>query len=108
MLNKKGTLVLFGASSTVAINGNAALKLLRAMLPLMFLKIRLNNKHYKIAGKKTDVNEDIALMFKLLAEGKITPITAKTFPLKDATKAQIMLQNDRPAGKIVLEFDANH
>ncbi len=108
VLNKNGTLVLFGASSAVAGNGNAALKLLKAMLPFMFLKITLNNKHYKIAGKKTDINEDIALMFKLLAEGKITPLTANTFPLKDAAKAQIMLENDRPAGKIVLDFDADH
>jgi len=103
VLNAKGTLIWFGASSTVAGEGNPILKLIKSLIPYLLLKLTPSGKHYKLLTKTTGVNEDIATMFKLLGERKIKPIIAKIFPLKEAAKAQTMLEKERPVGKIILE-----
>jgi NADPH:quinone reductase-like Zn-dependent oxidoreductase len=46
--------------------------------------------------------QDLASLFALLAEGKITPVIAERVPLADAARAHDLLGNARLAGKIVL------
>ncbi len=46
--------------------------------------------------------QDLATLFALLADGKITPVIAERVPLADAARAQDLLGNAKLAGKIVL------
>lgn len=43
-------------------------------------------------------------IMKLLLEGKISPIVARTYPLKEAPEALHYLHEERPFGKVVLEL----
>jgi NADPH:quinone reductase-like Zn-dependent oxidoreductase len=49
------------------------------------------------------LREDLPKIFSLLAEGKIDPMIAKTFPLLDARDALGVLAAGAVEGKIVLE-----
>jgi NADPH:quinone reductase-like Zn-dependent oxidoreductase len=46
--------------------------------------------------------EDWTALFTLLAEGKITPIIAETFPLLEAARANELLESGRVVGNVVL------
>ncbi|MBJ9993648.1 MULTISPECIES: zinc-binding dehydrogenase [Paenibacillus] len=46
--------------------------------------------------------EDLAQVFDLLAEGKINPLIAARFPLRDAAESHALLETSQTAGKIVL------
>lgn len=106
-LNDRGTLVMFGASSSVAGSGNPTVGLIATLVRLMSLKLRLNAKRvvtsFITPGNKGDgIYDDMAEMIRLLSEGKINPLIARTLPLSEAGNAQAMLERDKPAGKIVL------
>lgn len=106
-LNDRGTLVLFGASSSVAGSENPTSSLLKTLARFIGLKLRLNAKHVVASfitpgNKGAGIYDDMAAMVRLLNEGKIHPIIAQVFPLSDAGRAQAMLETVRPVGKIVL------
>lgn len=46
--------------------------------------------------------EDWRTLFKLLEEGKISPIIAEKFPLLEAGKANELLESRKVAGNVVL------
>jgi NADPH:quinone reductase-like Zn-dependent oxidoreductase len=46
--------------------------------------------------------EDVAILFKLLADGRIKPVITTRLPLLEARKANEMLESGKMAGNIVL------
>lgn len=106
-LNRTGTLVMFGVSSTLQGGGNPKLKMVATMLRFGWLKLRPGGKrvitYFPSKKDLESVQPDIALMLKLLSEGKIKPLIAQVFPLAHAAEAHQMLEDTRPVGKIVLE-----
>jgi NADPH:quinone reductase-like Zn-dependent oxidoreductase len=46
--------------------------------------------------------EDWAVLFELLAEGKINPIIAAKYPILEAKKANILLESGQVIGNVVL------
>ena len=106
-LNGRGTLVLFGISSSVSGSGNSTLKIMQTMLRFLGLKLRLNARRVVTSfltatSKGDEVYSAMATMIRYLEEGKIKPIIAKTFPLSQAGQAQAMLEEQKPEGKVVL------
>ncbi|WP_299287153.1 medium chain dehydrogenase/reductase family protein [uncultured Mucilaginibacter sp.] len=105
-LNKKGRLVVFGVSSAVKGEGNPKIRLIKAMLPFLLLKLTPDSKSVvisTISTKTKGLQEDMAKMVNLLNEGKIKPIIAKAFPLAQAAEAQLFLEQTKPVGKIILQ-----
>jgi len=107
-LNGTGTLVLFGISSTLQGSGNPKLKLLAGLLRFGWLKLRPGGKRVvtSFLSSKKDrqaAQPDIAAMLQLLGEGKINPLIAQVLPLAQAAEAHRLLEETRPAGKLVLE-----
>ncbi len=107
-LNGTGTLVMFGVSSTLQGPGNPKLKLLATLLRFGWLKMRPGRKRVvtSFLSSKKDrqaAQPDIAAMLQLLSEGKIHPLLAQVLPLAQAAEAHRLLEETRPAGKIVLE-----
>lgn len=105
-LSRTGALVLFGVSSTLQ-GGNPKLKMVATMLRFGWLKLRPGGQrvltYFPSKKDLESVQPDIALMLKLLSEGKIKPLIAQVFPLAHAAEAHQMLEDTRPVGKIVLE-----
>lgn len=106
-LNDRGTLVLFGVSSSLEGNGNTIINVLKTMVRWVFLKLRVNAKRVVTSfitpkNKGVGIYDDMATMIQLLDEGKIKPIVAAVFPLSEAGNAQAMLEQTKPVGKLVL------
>jgi NADPH:quinone reductase-like Zn-dependent oxidoreductase len=104
-LKPGGTLVFFGATTSVSGSGNPKLGLFKTLLRFVWLKLRPGSKKVvALLGdpSKGSIYTDMTTMITLLAEGKINSIIAKTFPLSEAAQAQAMLEQDKPIGKIVL------
>lgn len=105
-LNKRGRLVVFGASSAVKGDGNPKIRLMKSILPFLLLKLIPDSKSVitsTISSKTKGLQKDMAAMVQLLNEGKIKPIIAKVFPLAQAAEAQRFLEQQKPVGKIILE-----
>jgi NADPH2:quinone reductase len=103
-LRPRGRLVAYGF---MAVSGLVATL---AMFANIFLGSRLRGRHgsfYGITAKyrkdAAPFREDLAKVFALLAEGKIDPMIAQTFPLLEARKALELLAAGGVAGKVVLE-----
>lgn len=106
-LNDRGTLVLFGVSSSLEGGGNPMSKTIQTLLRWLWLKLRLNHRRVVTSfltpkDKGADLNRDVTAMIDLLAQDQIKPIIAGTFPLSEAANAQVMLEQEKPAGKLVL------
>ncbi|MBC8155690.1 MAG: zinc-binding dehydrogenase [Bacteroidetes bacterium] len=106
-LNERGTLVLFGVSSSLEGGGNPTVKTLKTMARWLFLKLRFDARRVVTSfisstDKGVGIYDDMAMLIQLLDEGKIKPVIAKTFPLAEAGKAQAMLEQEKPVGKLVL------
>ena len=106
-LNERGTLVLFGVSSSLEGDGNPTVKTLKTMLRWLLLKLRFNARRVVTSfisptNKGAGIYDDMAYLIQLLDEGKIKPVVAKTFPLAEAGVAQATLEREKPVGKLVL------
>jgi len=102
-LRRGGTLVGFGFM------GASSLLSQLAMFANIFIGARLRGRHGKFYGitmryrkDPQQLREDLPKIFSLLAEKKIDPLVAHTFPLLDARKALELLAAGAVAGKIVL------
>lgn len=106
-LNDRGTLVLFGVSSSLEGSGNSTLKTIKTLLRWLFLKLRVNNRRVVTSfisptNKGAGIYDDMAMLIQWLDEGKIKPVVANVFPLSEAATAQAMLEQEKPVGKLVL------
>jgi NADPH2:quinone reductase len=54
-------------------------------------------------GQPGMVNEPMAEMLDLVAEGKLSPVVGATYPLADARQAHEDLRSRRSTGKLVLD-----
>ncbi|MDX1350628.1 MAG: medium chain dehydrogenase/reductase family protein [Putridiphycobacter sp.] len=109
VLKKKGTLVGFGyQSSASGQGGNVILDYMKVMF--------WNLLPFKPAGKFYIISEwhkkhidwfkaDMVELFKLLADGKIQPVIAKTMRLEEAVEAHQLVEASAVKGKIVLMMD---
>ncbi|UPK71657.1 zinc-binding dehydrogenase [Chitinophaga filiformis] len=101
-----GTLVSFGIGSAINGNGSPFWKLIKAMLPLLLLKLSFQKKHVKLyvtTSRTKALREVLQEIIILLANEKIAPPIAKIFMLNEAEEAHQYLLNERPAGKILLK-----
>ena len=62
----------------------------------------LITKELSIIGSRSCTKEELEEVFQLVENGLLKPILAHVMPLKDALKAQSMLENQQVAGRIVL------
>jgi NADPH:quinone reductase-like Zn-dependent oxidoreductase len=83
--------------------------LLRGVLKMIFTNLRPGGPKVESYGisalymrDKKPFMEDLALLFKLLEEGKIKPIIHARFPILEAAKANALLESGTVAGNIVL------
>ncbi|AMR27569.1 hypothetical protein A0257_10990 [Hymenobacter psoromatis] len=107
-LSRTGTLVLFGVSDALQGSGHPQLKLLTTMLRFGWLKLRPGGKRVItsfVASEKDwhAAQPDAAAMLHWLSEGQLHPLIAQVLPLAQAAEAHRLLEETRPAGKIVLE-----
>ncbi len=107
-LRKGGRLVAYGVSSVVTSGGNRATFLAQSLTMLGLLQwwsLMPNGKHaslYQIAQHPEWLQEDLALLLALLAEGKIKPVIAQRLPLEQIAHAHELLETSQVEGKIVL------
>jgi NADPH:quinone reductase-like Zn-dependent oxidoreductase len=101
-----GTLVCFGASSAVT-KGKMEAGLGFALLGLM--KILPDGKHAGWYNVKTlrdarpeQFREDLSKLFELLGQRQVQPVVAERFPLREAARANELLENAQVQGKLVL------
>jgi NADPH2:quinone reductase len=105
-LRRGGTLVCYGAQ-TVVTKGKLAAGLGFALVALM--KILPDGKKVAWFNAKTLRNEhpewfreDMSKLFELLRTRSIQPVIAGKFPLREAARANEMLEKAQVSGKIVL------
>ena len=99
VLRKGGALVHFGGPESFS-------GFLRLMAKFIWFSILPNGKSVKGYGThRVDqqlLAEDWSTLFRLLEEGKIQPIVAKTFPIQEAAQANALLESGQVTGHIVL------
>jgi NADPH:quinone reductase-like Zn-dependent oxidoreductase len=105
-LRRGGTLLCFGASSAVT-KGKLEAGLGFALLGLT--KILPDGKRagwYNIKilrdAHPEQFREDLSKLFELLGERQIQPVIAERFPLREAARANELLENSQVQGKLVL------
>jgi NADPH:quinone reductase-like Zn-dependent oxidoreductase len=105
-LNKHGKLVSFGVGEALKKKGNAKWRLMKAILPLLWLKLLPNSRSvmlYTTSAKTQDIKPIVEKLLMLLEIGEIKPVISKIFPLTKVVDAQNYLTDERPAGKILLK-----
>ena len=108
LLSRRGTLAMIGSASSVQGLGSARLGMVGTILRFALLKLRPGGRHVRIVlveGPKKNPERfrtDMAILFRWLSEGVIDPHVQTILPLKDAAKAQAMLESGDAAGKIIL------
>jgi NADPH:quinone reductase-like Zn-dependent oxidoreductase len=102
LLRRGGRLVSFGEPAGLS-------DLLRMLGTLAAVNLLPNGKSFKLfgtssyfLGQKQSYLEDWATLFKLLEEGKIKPVIARTFPILEAAQANALLESGQVTGNVVL------
>jgi NADPH:quinone reductase-like Zn-dependent oxidoreductase len=105
-LRRGGTLVCYGASAAVS-KGKSEAGLGFALLALM--KILPDGRHagwYHIKtlrdARPEQFREDLSKLFDLLAARQIQPVIAGRIPLREAARANQLLESSQVQGKLVL------
>lgn len=105
-LRRCGTLICYGAQVGLS-DGKLSAGLGFAMLGLM--KLLPDGKRATWYNVKTlsdthpaDFREDLTRLFGLLSERKIHPVIAARFPLREAARANELLEKAQVSGKLVL------
>jgi NADPH:quinone reductase-like Zn-dependent oxidoreductase len=105
-LHRGGVLLCYGAQVNVS-EGTLAAGLGFALLGLMMIlpdgkKLRWYNSRVFRDQHPEWFREDLTVLFNLLLARSIQPVIAATFPLRDAPRANEMLEKGEAAGKLVL------
>jgi len=105
-LRRGGSLVCFGAQAAVTEGKSAAV---RGFVMLGLMKLLPDGKKASwynvklLRDKRPDwFREDLSRLFELLAARQIRPVIATRLPLRDAPRANEMLENAKVSGKLVL------
>jgi NADPH2:quinone reductase len=106
VLRKGGILIGYGVSTAVSdgkIAGAASFLLLGSLKLIPDGKKSLWYNVTNLRKQHPDwFRHDLSVLFDLLAEGKIRPVIGARFALRDAEKANEMLEHSESTGKIVL------
>src|SRR3954470_18652979 len=113
MLARGGTLVSYGSAATKDDPGNARLPVLKLVARLTAWNLLPNGRHAHFfnlwAGRRlrparyrAQVREDLAGLFALLREGRISAQVAARFPLTDAAAALRFAEQGGNTGKVAL------
>jgi NADPH:quinone reductase-like Zn-dependent oxidoreductase len=105
-LHRGGSLVCFGAQAAVQ-DGKLAAGVGFALLAIMKLLPDGKRAFWYNVKSLRDTNpdwfrEDLTRLFDLLSQRQIQPVIAGRFPLREATRAQEMLEKSQFSGKVVL------
>ena len=99
VLRRGGVLVHYGGPQSMP-------RFLLLVWKIILFNLLPNGKAVKGYGTHTVdmqlLKEDWAILFKLLEEGKIKPVSAQTFPILEAAAAGDLLESGRVTGNIVL------
>ena len=112
LLRRKGTLVSYGTAATKDEAGNSQLPVLRLFARLLVWNYLPNGKraHFynfwaglrRRAAFRARLHEDLTQVFRLLADGVLTPQIAARFPLAEAGSALARAESRTVAGKVVI------
>lgn len=101
LLKRGGTYVTFANPMKLS-------KMFRLLGQSLWLNLWPNGRSFKLYGTgqsyvhKRPFLEDWATLFKLLENGKISPIIMRTFPILEAGQANALLESGQVVGNIVL------
>lgn len=100
LLRQGGVFVEYGNPLTFS-------RMLHLLGQIILINLRPNGIKAKIYGNSSRLNmkpfrEDLAILFKLLEEGKIKPIIYKQYPILEAPQANELLESGQVIGNIVL------
>ncbi|WP_433580182.1 medium chain dehydrogenase/reductase family protein [Nocardia brasiliensis] len=117
LLRRGGTLVSYGTAATKNADGNPKLPVLKLFPRLLLWNLLPNGKSARFynlwAGQRRldifrrQLREDLTQVFRLLAEGALTPQIAAEFPLSEAAAALTLAESHTVAGKVVIVPDAH-
>ena len=113
MLARGGTLVSYGTAATKDEPGNPRLPVLKLLARLTLWNLLPNGRHAHFfnlwAGKRlrparyrAQVREDLAQLFELLRDGRLSAQIAARFPLTDAAAALRFAEQGGNTGKVAL------
>ncbi|WP_211247637.1 medium chain dehydrogenase/reductase family protein [Cryptosporangium arvum] len=112
MLNKRGTLVSYGAAASKDDAGSAQLPYIKIYAQIAMWNTSPNARtahfynfwsgHRQLATFRQRLNEDLTAVFGLLADGVIVPHVAARFPLDRAAEALTLAESRTVAGKVIL------
>jgi NADPH:quinone reductase-like Zn-dependent oxidoreductase len=102
LLRRGGVLVEYG--NPLSMRG-----LLRVLAKILMLNLQPNGRSVKLYGasgfllfNRRPFQEDWAVLFRLLQEGKIRPVISGEFPLLEAARANALLESGQVVGNLVL------
>ncbi len=111
LLNKGGTLVSYAMMSKTNSNAIRMAKFMYMICKVLLLNILPNGKnaafYYIWTGKgtekfRTNLKEDFTTLMQLVAQNKLKPKIASTFPLTEITKAMEFAESRNVFGKVIL------
>lgn len=115
LLRRGGTLVSYGTASTKDVRGNSQLPVLKLFGRLIMWNYLPNGKgahFYNLWAGKRRIDafrrrqrDDLTQVFRLLAEGALTPEIAAEIPLSEAGSALALAESGTVAGKVVIVPD---
>jgi len=100
VLRQGGVFVEYGNPLTFS-------RMLYLLGQVILINLQPNGIKAKLYGNSSRLNmkpfrEDLAILFKLLEEGKIKPVIHKKYPLLEASRANELLESGQVIGNVVL------
>ncbi|WP_433512359.1 zinc-binding dehydrogenase [Nonomuraea sp. CA-143628] len=112
LVHKGGTLVSYGTAASKNDTGSAQLEYMKLFSQLFMWNSSPNGRqavfynfwtgHRQLATFRERLRQDLTEVFKLLADGVLTPQVAATFPLRQAAEAVALAESRTVAGKVIL------
>ncbi|MDI5973293.1 medium chain dehydrogenase/reductase family protein [Streptomyces sp. SL13] len=113
LLRRGGTLVSYGAASTLDGSGSAFLPMIKILARMWWWNAAPNGRHaylYNLwAGRKLTrrsftarLRTDLTAVYELVASGRLVPQVAATLPLSRTAEAMKLAESRTAVGKVVL------
>jgi NADPH:quinone reductase-like Zn-dependent oxidoreductase len=106
VLRKHGILICYGASASVTDGKLAAGAGFALLATMKMIPDGKKCEWFNVTGLRNEhpdwFREDIAILYELLATRKIHPVIGARFPLREAAKANELIEGAGATGKIVL------